>query len=228
LGRGTGRDVRRLDAVKTRKPEVDDDALAAMRQAFGEQVSEELYRTAQRYARQRASMVRGAGRRIDSLYARELVQDALTDTWLGKLTWHPANCSLLWHVRGVIQSRSWKDALWAKRCSKLSLEVNDTGVAIGAGASHHRTVPPQEHPLMISNLTVAIVRELRRLALGDRAATLVLSAWEEGKANRSEVIEHTGLSPIEYRMARDRLTYLVRELPRSLDDAARNYLRRAS
>lgn len=81
---------------------------------------------------------------------------------------------------------------------------------------------------MISNLTVAIVRELRRLALGDRAATLVLSAWEEGKANRSEVIEHTGLSPIEYRMARDRLTYLVRELPRSLDDAARNYLRRAS
>jgi hypothetical protein len=207
---------------------VDDNALAAMRQAFGEQASEELIRTAQRYARQRAALVRRAGRRIDSLYARELVQDALADTWLGRLTWNPGSCSLLCHVRGVIQSRSWKDALWARRCPKLSLEVNDTGVAIGAGASHHRTVPPQEHPLMISNLTVAIVRELRRLALGDRAATLVLSAWEEGKVNRSEVIEHTGLSPIEYRMARDRLTYLVRELPRSLDDAARNYLRRAS
>jgi hypothetical protein len=75
---------------------------------------------------------------------------------------------------------------------------------------------------------VAIVTELRRLAHGHHAATAVLSAWEEGKVDRAEVMNCTGLSAAEYHAARARLTYLVRELPSSLGETAREYLRRAS
>src|SRR5262245_28626769 len=67
----------------------------AIEAAFRAQATEELTRRALRYARQRAALVRRAGRRIDSLYARELVQDALTDTWAGVLAWDPARRSLL-------------------------------------------------------------------------------------------------------------------------------------
>ncbi len=222
-----GREVQRVRAMKAGKRIVDPAAMAAVRQAFTEQASEELIRAAHRYARQRAVMVRRAGRRIDSLYAGELVQDALGDTWAGQVRWDPARLPLLDHVRTVIRSRSWKDAQWARRCPHLSLDVNDTSASLAAAASHYGSISLQERPIMISNLTVAIVTELQRLAHGHHAATAILSAWEEGKVDRAEVMKCTGLSAAQYHAARARLTYLVRELPSSLGEAARDYLRRA-
>lgn len=200
----------------------------AVEAAFKQQATDELTRRALRYARQRAALVRRAGRRIDNLYARELVQDALTDTWAGVVAWDPTECSLLKHVLDVIRSRSWKDAQWAQRSPHLSLDVNDTAAAITAEASHHLAVQGQLSPFMISELTVVVVSELRRLAQGDRAATSLLEAWADGVVGRSEVMHHTGMSRQEYRIARARLTYLVRELPSSLDEAARTLLRSAS
>jgi hypothetical protein len=196
--------------------------------AFRAQATEELTRRALRYARQRAALVRRAGRRVDNLYARELVQDALTDTWAGVLTWDPGKRSLLKHVLDVIQDRSGKDAKWVRRSPHLSLDVHDDAAAITAEASHHLAVQGPADPFMISELAVLVVTELRRLAAGDRAATALLEAWADGVVGRSDVMRHTGMSRQEYRMARARLTYLVRELPSSLDEAARTLLRSAS
>ncbi len=196
--------------------------------AFKEQATEELRRRALRYARQRATLVRRAGRRIDNLYARELVQDALTDTWAGVVAWDPAKRSLLKHVLDVIRSRSWKDAQWAERSPHLSLDVNDTAAAITAEASHHLAMQAQTSPFMIGELTVVVVTELQKLAEGDAAATALLAAWADGAVGRTDVMQHTGMSRQEYRIARKRLTYLVRDLPRSLDEAARTLLRSAS
>jgi hypothetical protein len=207
---------------------VDPVALAAMQQAYAEQVSNEVIRRASRYARQRAVMVRQAGRRIDNMYGRELVQDALCDIWSGRIAWDPARFSLLHQVRSVIRSRSWKDAQWAERSPHLSLDVHDTAAAITAEASHQFATPAQVQPFMIRGLTEAVVTELKRLAEGDAAAGAVLRAWADGVVGQGEVMEHTGLSRKEYRIARARLAYLVRELPSSLDDAARTLLRSAS
>lgn len=217
-----------MGAMKAGKPTVDAAAMAAVQRAFTEQASDELIRTACRYARQRAVIVRRAGRRVDSLYGRELVQDALIDIWSGLVAWDPARCSLLEQVRSVVRSRSWKDAQWAQRSPHLSLDVNDTAAAITAEASHQFAMQQQLQPFMICGLTVAVVTELRRLAEGDAAAGAVLGAWADGVVERSEVMEHTGLSREEYTIARARLTYLVRELPSSLDEAARTLLRSAS
>ena len=217
-----------MRAMKADKRIVDPVALAAMQKAFAEQASTELIRRASRYARQRAVIVRQAGRRIDNMYGRELVQDALCDIWSGAVAWDPARCSLLYQVRSVVRSRSWKDAKWAKRSPHLSLDVHDTAAAITAEASHQFAMQAQVQPFMIRGLTAAVVTELKRLAAGDAAATAVLGAWSDGIVGQGEVMEHTGLSLHAYRIARARLAYLVRELPSSLDDAARTLLRSAS
>src|SRR5690349_8833987 len=47
-----------------------------------------------RYAAARVPMVASAGGRSDSVYAEELVQDALGDTVIGALRWDPAERSL--------------------------------------------------------------------------------------------------------------------------------------
>ena len=203
-----------MRAMNAGKRIVDPVALAAMQQAFTEQASNELIRRASRYARQRAVIVRQAGRRIDNMYGRELVQDALCDIWSGAVGWDPARCSLLHQVRSVVRSRSWKDAQWAQRSPHLSLDVHDTAAAITAEASHQFAMQAQLEPFKICGLTAAVVTELRRLA--------------EGVVGQGDVMEYTGLSRQGYRIARARLAYLVRELPSSLDDAARTLLRSAS
>ena len=217
-----------MRAMKAGKRIVDPVSLAAVQQAFAEQASNELIRRASRYARQRAAIVRRAGRRIDNLYGRELVQDALCDIWSGAVAWDPARCSLLHQVRSVVRSRSWKDAKWAQRSPHLSLDVHDTAAAITAEASHQLAMQAQVEPFMICGLTAAVVTELKRLADGDPAARALLGAWAEGVVGQGEVMEHTGLSRPEYRIARARLAYLVHELPSSLDHAARTLLRSAS
>ena len=217
-----------MRAMNAGKRIVDPVALAAMQQAFTQQASNELIRRASRYAQQRAVIVRQAGRRIDNMYGRELVQDALCDIWSGAVGWDPARCSLLHQVRSVVRSRSWKDAQWAQRSPHLSLDVHDTAAAITAEASHQFAMQAQVQPFMIRGLTAAVVTELKRLAEGDAATTAVLGAWAEGVVGQGDVMEYTGLSRQEYRIARARLAYLVRELPSSLDDAARTLLRSAS
>src|SRR5689334_7416390 len=82
--------------------------------AFHEQATPALYQAAHRFARQWAKLPRRAGRRIDYLYPRELVQDALADTWSGKLRWDPARRTLLRHVKNAIRWRAWTDARHAK------------------------------------------------------------------------------------------------------------------
>jgi hypothetical protein len=209
----------------------DQDALPTSpsnRSAFQEQATEELRRAALRYARQRAALVRRSGRRIDNLYVRELVQDALADTWMGTVSWDPARCSLLDHVRGVIRSRSWKDAIGARRSPHFSLDGPKASLALQAEGAQQHATQGNLSPIMIAALTTAVVTDLRRLADGDTAATAILGAWAAGHVERHEVVAHTGLGEKDYKTARARLTYLVMSLPQSLRDAAKSLLRSAS
>jgi hypothetical protein len=48
--------------------------------AFRAQATPELYKAAERAARKWAQLPRRAGRRVDNLYLRELVNDAIQDT----------------------------------------------------------------------------------------------------------------------------------------------------
>jgi hypothetical protein len=202
-------------------------SIESVRAALAEQGTEKVRRAALRYARQRAILVRRAGRRTDDLYPRELAQDALADTWMGTVAWDPARCPLLDHLRDVIRSRSWKDALSARRSPHFSLDADDTA-AITSEASLQFAAQGATRPIMIAELTVRVVAELRRLSVGDIAATAILEAWADGYIEQEDVMARTGLTGREYRSARRRLTYLVRSLPRSLREATKTLLRSVS
>ncbi len=51
-------------------------------------------RPSQLRATPRAFAVAAGGRKVDDYYARELVQDAIGDTWSGVLRWDPKRCTL--------------------------------------------------------------------------------------------------------------------------------------
>jgi hypothetical protein len=195
------------------------------RREFLEQATTELQRAAHRYARQRAAMVRRAGARIDHLYAGELVQDALADTWLGgEVAWDPKRCSLLEHIRGLIRARSWRDVVGARQRPHLSLDWNEE-LTIEIDETQRHGTQINISPIVLARVTVTVVQDLRRLAAGDPAATGILAAWEDGLVDKDEIMDRTGLGDREYKTARARLMYLVLSLPHSLRETARSLLR---
>ena len=189
------------------------------------QTTDELLRAAHRYARQRAAMVRRAGVRVNHLYARELVQDALSDTWLGRdIVWDPAQCSLLEHLRGLIRSRTWKDATSARQRPHVSIDWDEDLIAV-IDEAHYNGTQGKVSPIVLAQLASTVIQDLQRMSAGDAAATGILAAWQEGLVDRDEVIARTGLTDNEYKAARARLTYLVLSLPHSVRETARAVLR---
>ncbi len=75
---------------------------------YHKQATAKLISGLNQYARTRALSVADAGRKVDDYYARELVLDALGDTWLGVVRWDPDKCSLGYHVVRTIEGRADK------------------------------------------------------------------------------------------------------------------------
>lgn len=198
--------------------------------AFRVQATPALYQAAFRFARRWARLPRRAGRRIDHLYPRELVQDALGDTWKGTLRWDPARRSLLAHVRNAIRWRAWTDARHARRFPHVTWNTaaNDETATRIEVEVHEATLPDDAGPLILVGLIVTLAAELRKLVANDGHAAAILLCWADTVVERDEVMERTGLTAAEYKAARKRLLYLAERLPPELRDAARDILRSAS
>lgn len=187
-----------------------------------------MRRAALRFARQRAALIRRVGGRIDSLYAGDLVQDALADTWMGTVAWDPRRCSLLEHVRSLVRTRSWRDLCGAVARPHESHDAGDSFAGLKLHEAQRHATTGNLSPIVLAGLTVRVARDLRDAAKGDPAATAILAAWIDGYVERDEVIAHTGLSIKDYKAARARLTYLVQDLPQSLHESVCTLLRSAS
>lgn len=189
-----------------------------------------LRKKAKRYAEARMPMVRRAGLPAPKNYANELVDDAITDTWLGDAPWDPASCDLLVHLRGVIKTRTWLEIRRAFRFERLSIDV------------------PEDHPtwstdiepalaqasfgicraILLCGLTATICAELRRIDLADQGAHDMLECWENGFVEREQVMILTGMDENFYKATRKRILGRVKHLPAELLDVALDLLRRAS
>jgi len=133
-------------------------------------------------------------------------------------------CSLLEHLRGLIRSRTWKDATGARQRPHVSIDWDEDLITEVDDAHRHGT-QGNVSPIVLARVAATVVQDLQRLAAGDAAVTAILAAWEEGLVDRDEVIERTALTDKEYKAARARLTYLVLSLPQSLRESARTVLR---
>ncbi len=193
--------------------------------AFRHEINPAVLAAAVRYAEERSKMVRKAGGRVDRYYARELVQDALADIWIGGVAWDPARCPLRQKILDVVKWRSAQEAQGCRKRPHFSMDLTETPVSREAEKALAHASSGSLTPIALSALARSVVSQLRQLAKGDPAATAVLEAWVDGDFDPEDVRARTGLSDKAYRAARARLTYFVRDMPAYLRDAAVSALR---
>jgi hypothetical protein len=191
---------------------------------FEKQATPTLIGRLRRYAKSRArSIARLGGPAADDDYARELVQDALVDSFTGQVHWEPAAKTLEAHVIDVIRYRTRNDLVRALHLPHVSL---DTATAKQTG-EYFTT----EEDALAASLGAATDPELRvlvsetmaavqRLAGGDHRVLAIVGAIERGATTREDVLALTDLSADEYHKGRIRLTALAQQLPDSLRRAA--------
>ncbi len=205
---------------------------AEWRAAYEQQATDALFESATKYADKFAHGVGRATRRSDPLYARELVQDALIDTFDGTLRWQPERVSLLQHVYGVVKSRSRHHRLRAVRMPMRSLDdsADDHSTEgrpiereASMAANRERSGPPQDEAMTAH--ADQVVGELKRLLPANDDAHTMMNAYAAGKTEKAEVMALTGMSSATYHNQRRRLARLAQKLPETVREPILEALR---
>lgn len=198
--------------------------------ALAEQNTEAMRTEAQRYASSRLRYIRGAGLPLPQNYARELVEDAISDTWAGIAKWIPSRCSLLVHLRGEILDRTSKELRRARRFPRIPLDIAAADPIDGARVEpvSDPTTSGDCPPVLLASLMLELVTALSERARGDRHAEAMLACWRDFVIDRDEVIDRTEMTDRCYKATRKRLVSLSTELSAGLRELARELLRSAS
>lgn len=221
-----------LEAVERAFREAADAHLERVRRALTSAMTPQLIEDVEKFAETRAKMVKKTGRPCPrpEHYAKELVQDAYTDTWLGDLAWEPDLCPLDTHLRMAIKDRTRKQVTRAPKHVPIDAPLGSTANEDG-------------EPVVVADVfassgdlsairTAALVgevcRELAQATAADLDCLDVLRAWQHGLVERNEVRRFTALSPAAYKRARHRLMYAASSLPTELRQLVQDYLRSAS
>lgn len=206
-----------VDHEETRAPFVPNDGWL---DAFETQLSEAMTERVRSFARMRAFGVATTGRKVDDYYARELVQDAVADTWEGILSWDPVRVTLEAHLTRAVQFRTRNDrehaiafphdALGDETPRSLFAETEASdAVATGRTAETRR----------YADEVMACIRDQ---AAGDKPVLRILDAYDGGVTNKSDVLVFTKMKARTYHNARIRLGRIVRGLAnRRLADKVR-------
>lgn len=175
-----------------------------------------------RFARMRANMVAHAGRRIDELYVRELVQDAIEDTLEGILAWHPERVTLDKHLYDSIRSRTRHDYVQALNFPHHSFDAASASPSLMADveSSLHATGPATASADVRSAAERALT-ELRRQAANDTDVLRLLDAYVAEAVKKVDVMRVSSLTSKRYEAARKRLQRLVLHLPTEVREAVR-------
>jgi hypothetical protein len=216
---------------RTQTYETSDDELARL---LREQFTPQLNTALRRYAEYRARMVRAAGRACPPppQYARELVHDAYADTWCGERTWDPERCSLVEHLRGVIDSRTWNEIKSPRQYASLDARpiANDNEDRAGdERLALADTLSSSAGDISTVALPALVARTCHALrqAAKERDCIDIVRAWELGFIERDEICALIGIDEAAYRRARARLLYIAGDLPDELRQLVRDYLRSA-
>jgi hypothetical protein len=192
--------------------------------AFDQQNTDALRKAAKRFARSRARWVARAGGRGDDAYAEELVQDALTDTLFGSLSWDPAAKSLMQHVRDVVRFRTKDARLRAARFRHQSMDALDPRKDASAAMTEIESSLSLDHhvasPESIA-FSTQVLGHIRDAASKDDAIARIMDAIEAGASEPADIMSVAGMSEKTYRKARLRLARLAKQLPNELLLAAR-------
>lgn len=189
----------------------------AWEDAFEAQLTGEMTASVMIYAKKRAEWIQRITRRHDDYLARELYQDAITDTWLGDVTWDPAKVPLELHLKRTIRSRSATRVehlvqFPEDRVGKLKLDM-ETKMSDALEVQ-------QATDLTLTSYIDDIVGRLYELAGDDAEVVQILDCFANDQIERRDIMRATGLDRLAYHNARRRLVRLVENLPNDLREQA--------
>jgi hypothetical protein len=198
--------------------------------ALEEQNTHELRVKLLRFAESRVRLVREAGQPVSSDYAIELLDDAITNTWLGISRWNPERCPLLVHLRCVILDRTGKEMRRGRRFVHVPIHVaaNDSADDVEVEVEHELEGFGNSVTSEFIGFVFRVASELKMIAHGDANAHALLDCWCSGIIECNDVIARTGLTEIKYRTSRRRLFLLAKQLPVDLRESACELLRSVS
>lgn len=178
--------------------------------ALQAQLSEPMLDRVRRYARTRAIGVARAGRKVDDYYARELVQDAVADTFTGALRWHPDAISLEAHLVRAVRCRT-KDE--RKRLARFRHQALDDSTDSARDAEHELSTACDTSPEGERRRHAAdVLAQVREHVAGDRDVLRILDAYAAGVTAKADVLAFVGMRSRTYHNAHNRLVRLARSL----------------
>ena len=198
------------------------------RDAYHAQLTAPLIRRCVVAATRYARWIAEHGGTGGELRARELVQDALWDTRLGKLAWHPDDKSLESHIVDVIHWRA-RDEL-RRRQSSRTVWFSD---AFGQNQDQDQDQDQEESPALAEETTIwdlaaleeedarksRLLAELRAqlFAKRDYDALKIVDAHHQGAHLKADILTLAGLSSSRYQRARARLCRVASQMNRNRD-----------
>lgn len=187
--------------------------------AFKRQATTALRRRALNVARGCVRMIEMSGGQVASSHGEDLVDDAIADTWLGRLSWDPAKRDLLAHIASTIESRARHDRKKAKKFPAASLDADDDDertAALWTEAEEALAANASVTNLAEMMCSIDVFERVRALAAGDLEVLTLLDAMRAGAFDRADLIQATRMSARRYEGARRRLDTLLRKLPTSM------------
>ena len=176
---------------------------------FEKQLTSKLIDGLRNYARPRAFAVAAAGRKVDDYYARELVQDAIGDTWSGVLRWDPKRCTLELHLVRAIQSRSDKHRKHAQANPHYAIDDGTTASRAAESDASSICGGSDAAQRVVSRETMALIRAEASV---DKSVLRVLDAYDAGATTKNDVLGLTKMKARTYHNAHIRLKRIVRTL----------------
>ena len=185
------------------------------RAQFKAQANDDMMDDVYGYVAKRATWIQHRqGRRAPGL-VREMIQDALGDTFAGIVKWDPSRCSLALHLKTVVCSRLSHEYDRAEHFAHINIADADESTMQEALGGEPKPSDPN-----LEAYVDEFEKRLRVLAQDDHAALAILDAYLEGTTERAKVCRVTGLTKATYHNAHRRLKRLAENLPEHLRAAA--------
>ena len=186
------------------------------RATFNAQLTKAVMDDVVAYLAKRANWIENQpGRRAPGLI-REMVQDAIGDTFAGVVTWDPRRCSLALHLKSVIRSRLAHELERAEAYNHVSTDVLSEEALSDAMAA---VAPAASKPELVEYVDEFAAR-LRGDAGDDRHVLALIECYCDGLTERRDVCRAMRMTARAYHNAHRRLKRLVENLPEHLRRAA--------
>ena len=187
----------------------------AWRAQFKAQATQDMMDDVYGYVARRATWIEHQqGRRTPGLI-REMIQDALGDTFAGIVAWDPSRCSLALHLKSVIRSRLSHELERAEQFAHVGVhDASEVEVSDVMERSAKTTNPK------LDEYVEEFERRLRELAADDEPVLALLESYLAGVSERAQICRATGMTKAAYHNAHRRLKRLADNLPEHLRAAA--------